>query len=382
MTKSNIFSFSKETVYYLTAFFPLAFSMAVCFGFRETIGTLFACLAMLFAPVKKSEKIAPVYLSFLILGVYVNRAFWACIVCGILLITSSFFYEKLKKLFASPAVSGVMLATALTVTVLFTTDYFGIGATGGTVTDMIKSYISLGFHPNWRGVLYGTIVMVIMITFPRKFKKLTKTVSAPFIAIAATLILNLFLNPTDMVTSINEIADSGETLIKDFLLTRTEQQFDLIQTIPIGIALFAVCFYAISSNDNTDKKDYIIGGIANGVSGGIFNLPLPYGISKDKNSILPRIIAAGIMFLMFYFGEELMLRIPVHSCAVVVIVGAWNSVKWGEIKKVFTGIAPVACFTITVIGCLTLGIVHGVLLAAVISIFYSLFLSNKTVKDS
>lgn len=380
MNKTKLLTVSKDTIYYLTSFSPLAFSMAICFGFREIIATMFACLAMLFAPAQKSDKIMPVFLSFMILGIYVNYAFWACVICGILLIISSFFYNKFKKLFASPAVTGVMLAAALTATVLFTTDYFGIGATGDTVSNMIKSYISLGFHPNWRGVLYGTIVMVIMITFPRKFKKLTKTVSAPFIAIIATLILNLFLNPSDMVSAITEIENSDITWVKGFLLTRTDQPFDL-NTVFCGIALFVIYFYAISSNENAGKKDYIIGGISNGISGGFFSLPLPYGINKDKNSILPRILAAGIMFLLFYFGEEIMLRIPLHSCAVVIIVGAWQSVKWGELKKVFTGIAPVACFVISVISCLLLDIVHGVLLSAVISLFYSVFIQKSSVKD-
>ncbi len=389
MNKLSITSFTKETIYYLTAFFPLAFSMAVCFDWREIIGTLFACLAILLAPAK-NEKIMPVYLSFMILRYAIVSfggiiAFWACIVCGIMLIISSFFADKLKTTVTSPAVSGTMLATALTVTVLFTTHYFGIGAKGNTVMDMIDSYISLGFHPNWRGVLYGTIVMVIMITFPRKFKKLTKTVSAPFIAIVATLILNLFLNPTDMATAINEIHDGTKSDAYFYLLSSKAAFYelldfkDIIAVVLIGTALFVTCFYAISSNEKAEKKDYIIGGVANGICGGIFRFPFPYGINKDKSNILPRITAAGIMFLLFYFGEEIMLRIPIHSCAVVVIVGAWQSVKWNELKKVFNGIVPIACFTVCLILFLLTDLVSGVLISFLISAFYNVFSDNSKV---
>ena len=390
MNKSKLISFSKDTIYYLTCLSPLAFSMAVCFGLGEIIATMFACVAILFVPTKR-EKIMPVYLSFMLLW-YASVAFdmgvtfWACILCGILLIISSFFFEKLIKLFSAPTVSGVMLATALSSTVLFTTHYFGIGAKGNIVMEMIDSYISLGFHPNWRGMLYGTIVMVIMITFPRKFKKLTKTVSAAFIAIVSTLILNIFLNPSDMVTAINEINDGTKwQAYLSFLPVKAAFSFSLsfeniLAVISIAVALFITYFYSITSIEGTNKNDIIVSGIANAVSGGIFRIPFPYGISKEKSSILPRIIAAGIFFLMLFFGEEIMLRIPVHSCAVVIIVGAWQSVNWGEIKKAFSGILSVACFIIAVVSCLTLDLVYGILISAVTSMLFCLINSRKSVK--
>ena len=56
-------------------------------------------------------------------------------------------------------------------TILQTNNYFGINATGVSAVDMLLSYRSFGFHANWRTVLYGTIVLVLMITYPRKFKK-------------------------------------------------------------------------------------------------------------------------------------------------------------------------------------------------------------------
>lgn len=389
MNKAKLISVSKDTICYLTCLSPLAFSMAVCFDQGEIIATMFACLAILFAPIKR-KKIMPVYLSFMLLW-YASVAFdmgvtfWACILCGILLIISSFFFEKLIKLFSAPTVSGVMLATALSSTVLFTTHYFGIGAKGNTVMEMIDSYISLGFHPNWRGVLYGTIVMVIMITFPRKFKKLTKTVSPAFIAIVSTLIINLFLNPSDMVTAINEIHDGTKwQAYLSFLPAKAAFSFSLsfeniLAVISIAAALFITYFHSIAGIKDTSKKDILVSGIANAVSGGVFRLPFPYGINKNKGSFLPRILAASIMFLMFYFGEKTMLRIPVHSCAVVIIVGAWQSVKWDNLKKVFTGVTPVLCFVVCVLACLITDLVYGIIISFLISVLYSCFLSKLKV---
>lgn len=368
--------------------FPLAFSVAVCLGFTEIIGILFACIAMIFVPTDRFEKSTPVYNAFLIMG-YVysvnlkahrsDMVFCAFLICAILLIASAFFHEELKPLFASPAVSGIMLATALTVTVLFTTDYFGIGAVGNTVSEMIASYVSLGFHPNWRGVLYGTIVMVIMITLPRKFKKFSKTVSASFIALAATLLLNLALNPADMATSITEITDGTKSNILALLFGgfETFEDENIIYAIPSGVALFLVSFYAISQSENVRRSDFVIAGAANAALGGVAYFPLPHGI-KIKN-LLPGIAAAAITLLMLYFGESFILRIPLHSCAVVLIVGAWQSMKWGEMKKVFSGIMPVVCFTACVLACLLMGIVHGILISFLISVLYCIFSKKSKV---
>ena len=170
----NLSLYIKNTLFYLTSLFPFVFSIAICLNFNVITALLLSVMSVFFMPEINFKRIMPLIISFLILGLNPVRSFSASIICCVLIIISSFFTDKIKNLFTSPVLSGIMLAGALTVTVLFTTDYFGIGATGNSVAEMIKSYISLGFHPNWRGVLYGTIVLVIMVTFPRKFKKADK----------------------------------------------------------------------------------------------------------------------------------------------------------------------------------------------------------------
>lgn len=380
LNKEKLLSFSKDTLYYLTTFFPFALSFGVCFnGMTQAFGIIFACILILFMQKTEGPKIMPLYLSAIILG-YVTYAYelgvavTASVICGILLIISSCFFQKIKTLISSPAVSGVMLATALTATVLFTTDYFGIGATGETVREMIASYISLGFHPNWRGVLYGTVVMVIMITFPRKFKKFSKTVSASFIAIIVSLILNLFLNPSFMPSAITELPETNASdivsaLSPTLIITSVISTFSAFKSVLIaaasGVALFIVSFYAIAANGENDKKDFVAGGIANAISGGLFYSPLPYGI--NKSGFIPRITAALIVIALSILGGDLIQRIPLHGCAVVIIVGAWESVKWGEIKKAFSGLLPIVSFTICIISCLMLDLVYGVIISAIVS---------------
>ncbi len=238
----------------------------------------------------------PVFGAFLIL-LFASTAFgnnaasFPLLIIGI--ITAIYFiFPNRFSLSENPASAGFSLATALTVTVLLTTHYFGIGASGNTVKEMIASYLSLGFHPNWRGVLYGTIVMVVMLTFPRKFKKFCKIIKAPFIAIIITLILNLFLNPSDMPTAIREIGN-----------------FHL--------------------NNNSVSLGFID-------------------------------------------------RIPVHSLAVIMIVGAWESVKWSEIKKAFSSPVSVITFVVTIASTLYFGYIYGLLISAVLYIIYRIIFDKKS----
>ena len=368
MNKDKVIAVSKDTVYYLTNFFPLAFCMAVCFGLGATTGIVFACITIILAPDLKTEKIMPVFTAYIILscnyGNTINIV--ACSILGSLIYLSPKNIGKFKQIANSPAISGVMLSTALTATVLFTTDYFGIGATGERVTDMIKSYLSLGFHPNWRGVLYGTIVMVIMITFPRKFKTFSKTVSAAFIGIVITLVLNFFLNPPYMPTAITEL-DRGTF---SFAYSK-----DIIKSILIGLSLFINYLYAISKTEQTNEQ-FLRNGILNAGTSGLIGLPLPYGYNRNKNSILPRFLAAGIIILFYVLFGNYVCRIPLHSCAVVIIVGAWQNVKWGELKKAFSGIIPVIMFVITIVSSLVFDLTIGVIISAVLSFVYHKFLKK------
>ena len=85
--------------------------------------------------------------------------------------------DRLLRFIPAPVAGGFTIGTALVMTILQTNNYFGINATGVSAVDMLLSYRSFGFHANWRTVLYGTIVLVLMITYPRKFKKLHRKIT-------------------------------------------------------------------------------------------------------------------------------------------------------------------------------------------------------------
>ena len=345
--------FIKDTVKSLTFIVPVIFSMASCSGMGAFAGAVFACAATLICNPLNEKQQMPIYVSLLIItSIFkeygASSAALSIVICGILLAVSSLFYNKIKSKFENitdASVSGtVMLSCAIIVTILFTTDYFGIGATGYNAKEMIESYLSLGFHPNWRGVLYGTIVMVVMITFPRKFKKVSGIISASFIALIITTVLNLFLNPSDMISAISEV---GKLSFVDYrnniLLSLFKTKPSILISVLSGVSLFVTHLYALITNNEYSKKDLLACGVMNTVSGFATNLTLPCINKKEKFlSSLTAAITAGVMFLVL---QDYIARIPVHSCAVIIIVGVWQSVNWKEIKKIFLSVSGVLIFT-------------------------------------
>ncbi len=368
---SDLTYYIKKTSYFLTVYFPLVFSFAACLGYGADIGIIISCSTILLMSETDHKKLMPFIISFLIIGRNQEYSIPASLICGTLLIVSSFFYDKIKKLFSSVFVPGIKLGGALTATVLFTTTYFGIGATGENVTEMIKSYVSLGFHPNWRGVLYGTIVLVLMITIPRKFKTISRYFSASFVAIIFTLILNLFLNPADMITAINEISNADSLSINEF--TTLKAQLDLnFYSVINGIALYLICMYSFLTDETLNKKDVLITSVLNTITCGIFSLPIPYAFKNYKKSIVPRILAIIILLISFALFKDIVLRIPIHSCAVVIIVTAWENVKWKEIGKSFKGLVKFILFITSFAICLLTDISVGILYIFFVSLFLTI----------
>ena len=213
--------FPAESLGFATGVIAVALSMGVCSGIGPAVGALGALFVLLASDPDLRLPMMPVYMGFSTVSyAYAVGGSVACSVAvcfaGLMLAASSAFADKLRRFISPACTAGLMLAGALTVTVMQTNDYFAIGGEGNMIRDMLASYVSKGFHPNWRGVLYGTITMVILITFPRKFKKASLTVRPAFLALVFTLLLNLWLNPSYMPTSIKEIGAIGRPQLLTF----------------------------------------------------------------------------------------------------------------------------------------------------------------------
>ncbi|MBO5410701.1 MAG: SulP family inorganic anion transporter [Clostridia bacterium] len=387
MENNRITNTIKDTLTIVTTALPLCLSMAACCPINNYTGLIAAAFSALFVKINSDRQIMPVIISFLCFS-YTLSAFgigaacFSVLLCGLILIVTAFSGFDVKSLIFNPAVTAVMQASAIVITVLQTTNYFGIGATGNTIDEMLASYTSLGFHPNWRGVLYGTIVMVIMITYPRKLKKTEKAVRATFAALAITLALNLILNPSQATSAINEIGSFqfsfGELFgqIRNFRPSLASFTSSVIS----AIALYVSAAYSLNLNKTAKSSDYLVSGIANVISS-FFGFFVPVRIRKKSEFGLPNIMAAVIITVIALTCKDLIARIPLHSCAVVLIVAAWQSMKWSYYKTAFSNVASITCLLAVLAFSLLFGITKGVVFAAIFSIVCSLTNQNAKIKQ-
>ncbi len=120
------------------------------------------------------------------------------------------FFARLQPL--RSVLAAFCLIAAVVMTLYQTAGYFEVAAQGAGVPALLRSYRNLGFHPNWRAVLYSTIMMVVLITWPRKAKKLSRILPPAFIGICFVTALNLLLNPNPARTTVLEFGAMGGIL--------------------------------------------------------------------------------------------------------------------------------------------------------------------------
>lgn len=358
--------------------------MAVCSGVGAAGGILASAIACLLIVCKKTKLIMPVYASYLIIAFTYSEYGLSTLTASIALsgaamIALAFLGFDFKRIVFKPVTVAIMLATAISVTVIETNNYFGIGATGNTVNTFLHSYRSFGFHPNWRGVLYGTIVLVIMITYPRKFKKADKIVRAPFVALAVTFILNILLNPVELISPIAEVGAYPLSL-KPLLLPTLKGGINLGGVLTSGISLFIMTAYSVSEH-NGSNLDYASTGAANCFCSGLAGAFIPTTTHTYKRYSFEGIPAAILCILIFLLCGKFIARIPVASCAVVLIVGAWQSVKWNEIKRAFVDVPSLGSFIAVIFFMLLFGAVKGVLFGGLCSFICSVFVNNQYIEQ-
>ncbi len=257
-------------------------------------------------------------------------------VCG-----SAVLYFLLTRIKKEPCIPlgvtlGASVGLAFCVTVLLTTYYFGIGANGSTSFEMLKNYRYLGFHPNWRGVFYGTLTLFAMITYPFKFRKLSQYLPAEVVSIAIPFALNLFLNPNSETTPILElgsVASFGVPFFSDsdFAVGAEPTIQSCAAAVLQGALALAVIMYLYSGKSG---KDTLATSSANGVSGIFGGIPsLPTEIKNYSPSACA--VAVASVAVVGCLASSLLARIPLHSLAVVLIVSAWKKVPFPNFSKMF-----------------------------------------------
>ena len=384
MLKNN--QLIKNLSYGITAFLFI-FSYSLCFAVSLQLNIWYALVTAItvsfISITLKSEVLAPdtfFTVPLLLVLSSGNNALlpFAVIVGGLMFVALS---KKFKNYKTNTAItSALKLSLAFSVTALLTTHYFGIGAEGFTVIEILKTYRSLGFHPNWRGVFYGTITLFCMITYPFKFKKANKYLPAECFSILLPLVLNLILNPQGEYTPINELNQNFDFITKSdlsFFLPSFSSEFDFsmqsyVNAFQSAFSVGALLLLFNSKNKRADSTG--VASILNGIQGGF-----PVRNYKIRGySLTSAVISILLIVYACFFLDEILMRIPLHSAAVVLIVNAWKQVSFGDLAKGFkNGILSTATIFILFITSIATNIFITIILAIILNILLSYFNKSK-----
>ncbi|MBR2875571.1 MAG: hypothetical protein IKC01_00360 [Clostridia bacterium] len=328
---------SSITAFLFVFLYSVSFAASLQLNIWYALITSVICLIISIS--EKEALLAPnVYFAvplLLILSYNTNALLPFCIITGAVLYA---LFSKKADFFRlhSSVLCGVTLGLAFSVTALLTTHYFGIGANGFTVIEILKNYRSLGFHPNWRGVFFGTITLFAMITYPFKFRKASKYFPAEAFSLLLPLILNLWLNPDKNSSPINETGNlfSLPAEFLQFFLPSLNTNFNFsfdvyLNCIFASISVACIMLIFKSPDERTDSRT--TASVLTGITGGFPSSVYPFRSYGLISAVLAVLLT---VFSYFLFGDILS-RIPLHSAAVVLIMNAWKSVPFSDVAKTF-----------------------------------------------
>lgn len=316
------------TAFAYTGLYALCFSAVVGQGL---VLPCICCIVCALLSIKNSQHIFAPHPFFITPLIFVYAATDSPLAMVISVILGAVFYLILNKLFKikfSPfIISGCALGLCVASTILLTNVYFGIGAEGATPLEMLKSYRSLGFHPHFMGLLTGTITLFTTITYPFKFKKLSKIIPTPLVCIGIPYILNLFLNPVEKYTTINE-ATSLMGISNDLSISSDSLNYSF--ALPIIKTSLVICVMLIAFSQDNEKQEKNHTGICNMLS----CFPV---IKHSLNGYtwVSALTFALVSVALFLFCPTVFSRIPLHSIGAFLIVSAWQSLPFKQLSSAF-----------------------------------------------
>jgi SulP family sulfate permease len=319
---------------------------------------------------------------------------------GIILIIASVLKAgKLVSYIPTSVITGFTSGIAIVIALGQIDNFFGTTSQGSDAIEKLLSYGQLGFSPNLWAVIFGLAVVVIMIVYPKKWNAVIPSSLASLIIV---LIVNLIINPNG--TLVAEVGDIPRKLVTDFGLIKTG--FDFSQVSELVVPAFSIAVLGMiesllcgasagkMKNERIDaQRELIAQGVGNIIIPMLGGVPSTAAIARTSVAIksggqtrMVSVFHSITLILSMFLLGGVMSRIPMSALAGVLMVTAWRMNEWESIKNIFRRKvkSAIAMFIVTMLATvifdLTIAIVAGVVLAMLLFIIKSSYLTV-TVSD-
>lgn len=310
---------------------------------------------------------------------------------AILIIAAVCRVGKLVSYLPAPVITGFTSGIAIIIALGQIDNFFGTHSVGENQIAKIGSYFSGtgNFNPNWWAVMFGGLVVLIMIVYPKKWNAV---VPSSLVGIIVALIVNMVFFEQGTVAEVGAIPSS---LVTDDSIIRKGFDFANITNLimpavsiaALGMIESLLCGASAGKmkGERLDaSRELIAQGIGNMVIPLLGGVPATAAIARTSVAIksggqtrLVSVFHSVVLILSMFLLGGVMSRIPMAALAGVLMVTAFRMNDWAAIKSIFKKkfkssiLQYVLTMVSTVVFDLTVAIVIGVIAAMIVFVVKS-----------
>ena len=310
---------------------------------------------------------------------------------AILIIAAVCRVGKLVSYLPAPVITGFTSGIAIIIALGQIDNFFGTHSVGENQIAKIGSYFSGtgNFNPNWWAVMFGGLVVLIMIVYPKKWNAV---VPSSLVGIIVALIVNMVFFEQGTVAEVGAIPSS---LVTDDSIIRKGFDFANITNLimpavsiaALGMIESLLCGASAGKmkGERLDaSRELISQGIGNMVIPLLGGVPATAAIARTSVAIksggqtrLVSVFHSVVLILSMFLLGGVMSRIPMAALAGVLMVTAFRMNDWAAIKSIFKKkfkssiLQYVLTMVSTVVFDLTVAIVIGVVAAMIVFVVKS-----------
>lgn len=310
---------------------------------------------------------------------------------AILIIAALCKVGKLVSYLPSPVITGFTSGIAIIIALGQIDNFFGTSSKGENQIAKICSYFNGegSFVPNWWAVMFGALVIVIMIVWPKKWNAV---VPASLVGIIAALVVNMIFFAQPVVAEVGAIPQSlftDDSIIKKgFDFTNIGSLIvPAISVAALGMIESLLCGASAGKmkGERLDaQRELLAQGIGNMLIPLFGGVPATAAIARTSVAIksggqtrLVSVFHSITLILSMFLLGGVMSRIPLSALAGVLMVTAFRMNEWESIKSIFRKkfkssiLQYIITMLATVVFDLTIAIVIGVVAAMLVFIIKS-----------
>lgn len=310
---------------------------------------------------------------------------------AILIVAALCRVGKLVSYLPAPVITGFTSGIAIIIALGQIDNFFGTHSVGENQISKIASYFTGegSFNPNWWAVMFGGLVVLIMVIYPKKW---SAVVPSSLVGIIVALIVNMVFFEQGTVAEVGAIPSS---LITDDSIIRKGFDFANITSLimpavsiaALGMIESLLCGASAGKmkGERLDaSRELVAQGIGNMIIPLLGGVPATAAIARTSVAIksggqtrLVSVFHSVVLILSMFLLGGVMSRIPMAALAGVLMVTAFRMNDWAAIKSIFkkkfkSSISQyVITMAATVVFDLTIAIVIGVVAAMVVFVVKS-----------